>query len=90
MVRVSVSGKVRMFMAQGVHQLELVGRTGCGHSSRNSSVASRRLARASSTVSPWLTVPTSGHSAHGTGTTRVFVVTEVDQTHVVAWCMALA
>ena len=29
--------------------------------------------------------------AHGTGTTRVFVVTEVDQPHVVAyyaWCMA--
>ena len=33
----------------------------------------------------------TARQAHGTGTTRVFVVTEVDQTHVVAyyaWCMA--
>jgi predicted N-acetyltransferase YhbS len=33
----------------------------------------------------------NSRQAHGTGTTRVFVVTEVDQTHVVAyyaWCMA--
>ena len=33
----------------------------------------------------------TARQAHGTGTTRVFVVTEVDQMHVVAyyaWCMA--
>ena len=33
----------------------------------------------------------TAQQAHGTGTTRVLVVTEVDQTHVVAyyaWCMA--
>ena len=33
----------------------------------------------------------AARQAHGTGTTRVFVVTEVDQAHLVAyyaWCMA--
>jgi hypothetical protein len=35
--------------------------------------------------------PATSLRAHGTGTTSVLVVTEVDQTHVVAyyaWCMA--